>query len=866
MNNIERKRTTMFKGCLDTAEGENIELENSAPLPLRNYRIYGNMVNALPNDYQQIEHITMSSVNNTYWINTQYVQKTSNFKVVGKVNPVEITNFLPIFGARTSFDTNQDLALIFKNDKTLLSRLGNGDINYNVFNVKAGTTYDFSIEQNGSTIATTLNGVTQTSTITQNGELSNKPQYLFAVNNNGNPDNTLGGRLRVYHLAFIENGSVVREFIPCKRKSDSKAGLYDLVTKQFFSNGANPTFSVGVVRNNIDCLSDSHKIGLGENKAIKLEISGSNFFDENLLKKDPTNSEYNEETGFWCSPIEGKGYYSNLLQNVAGSTYFDNLDINTRALYLPKGRYNITPYELEVPYASDAYKYFMFNKTNIVGGAEQRYVIRRTKSFIMENNGYMGFCNEGANQMFFTGIEILPVGAKTGKNLFNLNKSSFALMNTSATINSWQDGICDCKGNLARTNQTEGGYQDQGEIQVFFNVIPKSTKTYTLSMYVTLLEKMEPQLYNIYTYLKLCNGSDDIINKTYTYNEEFAVNNRARITWTFTAENDIDNLRFRLNSGRWLLEFNTLQIEEGEEATEYVPYYRPKFNSTIKEIDLENHEPLRKIGEKADYLDYKTQSIKRYIKCKEFDGTENWGHNIDATRNINRFSLNFTEFEDFPSVDYQDYANATSSHFVHGNTEIEDNTFGTTWSGLTVKFDQCETLADFKPWLAQQKANGTPFKIWYVLRNSDFEIEKKVLPTNIGVYNSGFNGYFIPLENLGMNTDSLDLYCSKLRKLGTGFSSFFSNGTPTENTNIVGFNSETLQQSTHLIFRVSDYNTDEQYRNWISSNQVTISYVTNTPKVEHIDLPEIPVCDFATKISCVGDLDCSKLEVEYYKN
>ena len=52
-----------------------------------------------------------------------------------------------------------------------------------------------------------------------------------------------GGTQRIYYVEFrrSEDGEVLRKFIPCIRKSDSKSGMYDMVTKQFFE-GIGETF------------------------------------------------------------------------------------------------------------------------------------------------------------------------------------------------------------------------------------------------------------------------------------------------------------------------------------------------------------------------------------------------------------------------------------------------------------------------------------------------------------------------------------------------------------------------------------------------------------------------------------------------
>ncbi len=60
------------------------------------------------------------------------------------------------------------------------------------------------------------------------------------------------------------------------------------------------------------------------------------------------------------------------------------------------------------------------------------------------------------------------------------------------------------------------------------------------------------------------------------------------------------------------------QLEEGTEATEYESYVEPK----ITNIYLD--EPLRKIGEYADYIDYNNKKIVRNVKERVYTGKEYW--------------------------------------------------------------------------------------------------------------------------------------------------------------------------------------------------------------------------------------------------
>ena len=67
--------------------------------------------------------------------------------------------------------------------------------------------------------------------------------YLFACNTSGSA--TLPSTFRAYHFKVWESGTPVRDLVPAVRKSDSVAGMYDHVSKQFFTNQGTGEFIVG---------------------------------------------------------------------------------------------------------------------------------------------------------------------------------------------------------------------------------------------------------------------------------------------------------------------------------------------------------------------------------------------------------------------------------------------------------------------------------------------------------------------------------------------------------------------------------------------------------------------------------------------
>lgn len=50
---------------------------------------------------------------------------------------------------------------------------------------------------------------------------------------------------KIYYFKFWRNQKMIGDFVPCYRKSDDVAGMYDFVTKTFFTNAGTGTIGVG---------------------------------------------------------------------------------------------------------------------------------------------------------------------------------------------------------------------------------------------------------------------------------------------------------------------------------------------------------------------------------------------------------------------------------------------------------------------------------------------------------------------------------------------------------------------------------------------------------------------------------------------
>lgn len=67
--------------------------------------------------------------------------------------------------------------------------------------------------------------------------------YIFGVNASGNL--SYASAMELYNFKIYDDDVLVRDFIPCSKRSDGKIGLYDIVNNQFYPNAGTGTFVAG---------------------------------------------------------------------------------------------------------------------------------------------------------------------------------------------------------------------------------------------------------------------------------------------------------------------------------------------------------------------------------------------------------------------------------------------------------------------------------------------------------------------------------------------------------------------------------------------------------------------------------------------
>ena len=188
---------------------------------------------SLPSGYRQVEYIESTG---TQYILTDTIP-TSNFKVVADVYLSSYSSETCFAGARDS-STNKGIECYYSSGVPRFWINGTastyiGTSNYTFYEEKIH--YESSTSPSATKLYTNVTGNFSTTAI-YNGSGNTTPLMLFAYNSKGNAAYFFRGR--IYNIQLYDNDAIVNDFIPCINSSTNKAGLYDMITNNFYANKA----------------------------------------------------------------------------------------------------------------------------------------------------------------------------------------------------------------------------------------------------------------------------------------------------------------------------------------------------------------------------------------------------------------------------------------------------------------------------------------------------------------------------------------------------------------------------------------------------------------------------------------------------
>lgn len=251
----------------------------------------------LPDGYQQVEYIQSTG---TQYIDTGVIATQNTGFEIGfySLNSLssEASQYGSIFGARTGSASNE-----LQLTSYLHSSSYGGTLRFGTNNYDAGFACGAKMKASLKSCVYTSNNGTKT-TLSSTAFTSPVNITVFALNNNG--EITQHGKVRIYYFRLYNGKSIVRDFVPCYRKSDNVVGLYDLVNNVFYTNKGTGSFTVGNTSNPF------------ARKVVKAYIGSDSGIAKQFWPPFPTFNFGDGSLNATSGGYNGKLYFTNLSTDV----------------------------------------------------------------------------------------------------------------------------------------------------------------------------------------------------------------------------------------------------------------------------------------------------------------------------------------------------------------------------------------------------------------------------------------------------------------------------------------------------------------------------------------------------------------------
>ena len=542
-----------IKASLKTLTGTYFfDITNAKGTEIDNLTIKGNSIQQLlPAEYQEVEYIENSG---TQRIDTGLIP-TNSTSVDITYQALAIHGYSQyIAGARENASASVRYAINGSSSNKYWDVRFNGVTNTITEIERTTNKYRSNLQLNNGNGTWTLTDLTTNTDYTLSISGARVPAvsnlFLFGYLN---LDANTHTNLRIFACKIYEAGVLVRDFVPCYRKADNEAGMYDLVEDKFYTNAGTGSFSVA---SDIEATPSPEQPieiqSVGEKTVNLFDINNVNMCAMNVsaLNRKPKIENGVIYSGGAYGATEGSCIYIDTLENDGITISFDcNYDETQTSRY---------------------YRIYLFNE--------------------FDENGYI----LNVNRLSLTVVE--------NKNEVSVNTAGYKYVGFVAFSNA-QYG-------LEITNlQFELG-SEVTEYEPYGYKIPISTCGENLANKNTIQENK-----------LIGNSANGIINNSETYNTLYMEVEEGK-TYKFKnfVRADGTSLRgcFYNENGAWVAAFDetTIIIPAG------VKFVGRSFSKEATDVALRKvystkniylNEPLRKLGEYADILDYKNKKVIRNV-------------------------------------------------------------------------------------------------------------------------------------------------------------------------------------------------------------------------------------------------------------
>ena len=201
----------------------------------------------------------------------------------------------------------------------------------------------------------------------------------------------------------------------------------------------------------------------------------------------------------------------------------------------------------------------------------------------------------------------------------------------------------------------------------------------------------------------------------------------------------IGNLSYNYHFTNYI-DVDTFQLEEGIKETEYKPY---KKENTV---NIYLSEPLRKVGDYADYIDFKNKKVVRKIKSITLNGDEDWSKYVSVDNHY-QLLVNDNYFSKYDNNIFSNYYikdKINKQYYSNMNYAVMST------DGYRIRFKDKDVsnVDEWKEKVKKFKENNIPLKVCYQLAsqseqtielpnilagkgNNKVTIETKIQPSKI---------------------------------------------------------------------------------------------------------------------------------------
>lgn len=708
--------------------GKEKTITNTTELPKNtidvvDYKIYGNSVQLLlPEEYQQVEYIESTG---TQYIDTGYVvQEDDELELDYKITQLSQEGDKMLFGSKRDISGGGIWVETY------------GSVNK--WYVRFGQTTSTSLESVSSQYEGTLkikkNEFIINGTKVLSLSFDSMPTTSLELFGRTNESEVLmGSYVQIRNFKITRNSEIIRQFIPCYRKSDNVIGMYEIIENKFYTNQGTGTFLKG---NNAPTLYAPIEVESVGNKSENIldspgfAASGTagltNSYGTTLSTAEFTNSltVTQSQTPYPDEPYRYQnGFFVMGINNPEGD-YVLSFDIDIKdnplnathiSIFNQGGGTAVNDQTIPLPSSG---------KGRVSVNLKYRYHPTNTSSRTLEIR-CMGMSFTMSNITLTHDENVIPI-TTSSKNLFNKDNLELSKKWNNKSIQSTDTGVVIIPSTIGNESGSTQGY---GILKLGL-ASEYAGKTITLT---------SPVCYSDATKLVILDSSKAIIKQ----GNYFALKDGLYYS-SITIEDNIytdEILGLRLyykteDTSITEFEYKDIMVTEGSDIVHYEPYVEPITTNVYL------NESLRKIDSYVDHIDFKNNKVVRNIKERAFTGEENWSI-YDRNTDIERLMLSSTDmlkgssgFSNVCLIDSGAWVKKTFVGQFDSNGIIRF--YRPFYTGTLVSSEISHEA--WKSFLKERYNVNNPVKVNYVLATSiEQEIELPRINTNLGATQISIN-------------------------------------------------------------------------------------------------------------------------------